>query len=125
MMVQKIVYSLAIILIFLTSCQQPAEKVDIITFHPTDYDVMLLTNESNKNMEEKYLDAIIELKAKYPSEFNQVSSEAKSISEMNISISHDQNPILLITKNGQTVKEFSGSTSKAEIKKHLEMTMEQ
>jgi hypothetical protein len=76
-------------------------------------------------MEEIYLDAIIELKAKYPSEFNHVTSEAKSIHEMNYSTNHDQNPILLITKNGQTVKELSGPTPKAEIKKHLEMTMEE
>jgi hypothetical protein len=125
MMVKKTGYSFVIFLIFLTSCGQPAEEVDIITFHPTDYDVFLLTDESNTSMEEIYLDAIIEMKAEYPSEFNQVSSEAKPIQEMNVSINDDQKPALLITKNGQTVIELTGSTTKAEIKKHLEMTMEQ
>lgn len=122
-MVLKTVYSFAICLFLLTGCQQPAEKVDMITFHPSDYDVILFTDQSNSNMAEIYLDAIIEVKAKYPSEFNQVSSEVKPIHELEFSINPHQNPILLITKNGQTVKELSGSTPKKEIKKYLEMTM--
>ncbi|MFA1818713.1 hypothetical protein ACDX78_00700 [Virgibacillus oceani] len=123
-MTQKTVYSLIITLFFLTSCQQPDEKLDIIAFHPSDYDVFLLTDKSDTSIEEIYLDAIIELKAKYPDEFSQVSSEAKSNHEINLTINEEQNPILLITKNGQTVKELAGPTSKTEIKKHLEMTME-
>jgi hypothetical protein len=123
-MVQKTAFLLILFLLFLASCQQPAEKIEIITFHPSDYDVILLTDQSKTNMEEIYLDAIIELKAKYPSEFNQVSSKATSTHETNFSVGNDENPTLLITKNGQTVKELSGKTPKKEIIKHLELTME-
>ncbi|GAB3800061.1 thioredoxin domain-containing protein [Virgibacillus kimchii] len=110
--------------LFLTSCQHSEEKIEVITFHPTDYDVMLLRNNADTGMEEIYLDAIIELKAEYPSEFKQVSSEAKPIPEIDMLVNHDENPTLLITKDGQTVKELSGDTSKKEILAYLEMTMD-
>lgn len=116
------VISLAFFLWTLTGCQ-PSQTVNVITFHPTDYEVMFIPDQSNRGEEYMYKDAFIDLKAKYPKAFDEMETGKKATSELTKSI-HPGVPALIISKNGQTITELSGEIPKQKIVKQLEMTMD-
>ncbi|WP_133087809.1 hypothetical protein [Virgibacillus indicus] len=68
------------------------------------------------------MDAILDLKAKYPEEFSGVKATEKEIDESAYPLNKNK-PVLLIKKNGQTIAYLSGEKSKGKIMEYLEMTM--
>ncbi|WP_143469653.1 hypothetical protein [Lentibacillus sediminis] len=115
------VVSLAFILSTLTGCQS-SQTINVITFHPTDYEVTFIPDQSNRGEEYMYKDAFIDLKAKYPKAFDEMKTGKKAASELTESI-HSGVPALIISKNGQTITELSGEIPKQKIVEQLEMTM--
>ena len=98
-------------LILTTGCQKSSTIVDVITFQPADYDVILCTHDQNKSLKYIYMDALLELKAAYPDQFTGGEEEKRSIDELEYKVSTDS-PTLLIQKNGQTIRRLSGEKSK-------------
>ncbi len=109
-------------LLLLTSCHND-ESIEIITFAPSDnYNVVFIPKKTTDDMNEMYMDALIELKAKYPFELKEINKTKKKPEELNVS-NVMASPSLTIFKNGQVVIQLSGNPSKDEIKRNLEITV--
>lgn len=115
----NLILPVILILLLAAGCQKTS-AVDVITFNSSEYRVLYFPNELNDG-KEAYMDAILELKVKYPEAFNEVKSGEKDIDELDYHKKQNE-PVLLIKKNGQTIAYLSGEKSKAKIMEHLEMT---
>ncbi|WP_337017200.1 hypothetical protein [Oceanobacillus massiliensis] len=110
------------ILFVLAACQNEDGEVEVITFNPYDYNVIFIPENKVDDKNEIYIDAMIELKAEYPSEFNNVNKIEKDLTAMGIKESND-GPTLVILKSGETIAKLSGKMPKHEIKEQLEITL--
>ncbi|MEC5422837.1 hypothetical protein QGM71_04905 [Virgibacillus sp. C22-A2] len=109
-------------LLFISGCQNTGAMVNVISFQPSDYNVMFLTNNASQSVEDTYMDAVLEFKAKYPREFNNAQEIEKNIEELDLMLDTDH-PALIITKDGQLVTQISGQKTKKEIVLLLEKTI--
>ncbi|PAV29865.1 hypothetical protein CIL05_08270 [Virgibacillus profundi] len=116
------VFSVIILILFISGCQHTNTMVDVITFKPSNYQVMFFPNNTEKDTKNVYMDAMLELKAKYPKAFTEVEAIEKEVDELKDVIKQDE-PILIISKNGRTISQLSGEKPKTEIVEQLEMTM--
>ena len=106
--------------ILLTSCHND-ESIEIITFTTSDnYNVVFIPKTTTDDLNETYMDALIELKAKYPLEFKKRNKTEKNTEEFNFEMPR---PSLTIFKNGQVIEQMSGVPHKKEIKEKLEITV--
>ena len=59
--------------ILLTACHND-DSIEIISFRPSDdYNVVFIPKTTTGGLNETYMDALIELKSKYPLEFKEIS----------------------------------------------------
>jgi thiol-disulfide isomerase/thioredoxin len=108
--------------ILLAGCHND-ESIDIITFTASeDYNVVFIPKTTTDDLNKTYMDALIELKAKYPLEFKEINKTEKKTEELNLS-NELAGPSLTIFKNGQVVERMSGDPHKEEIKEKLELTV--
>ncbi|MBR7798104.1 MAG: hypothetical protein ACQEWU_08270 [Bacillota bacterium] len=108
------------LLIFSSGCQATnATTIDVISFQPNGYNVMFFTNNSNSDLENIYFDAIIEIKAKYPSAFKDVQKEEKTMDDLEMGLK-PESPSLVIMKNGKTIEHLSGDIAKNDLMDKLE-----
>ncbi|WP_047982147.1 hypothetical protein [Ornithinibacillus contaminans] len=91
------------------------DEVQIISFEQKDYKIMLYTLEST-NM---YLNQILELKAKYPQEFQNPTISKKTI-DSDTEMDSTTFPILIVQENGTTIKKLSGIQTSQDMVKQLE-----
>jgi hypothetical protein len=120
---KKFVLLLLFFLLFTAGCQKTGAVVDVITFQPADYDIMLFTDQSCKSLKNIYMDALLELKAAHPNEFRGGGlEEEKSINELNYKVSPN-GPTLLILKDGKTLSRLTGEKTKSEIIDELQSTI--
>ncbi|GAA0444106.1 hypothetical protein GCM10008934_36010 [Virgibacillus salarius] len=80
---------------------------------------MFFTNNSNSDLENIYFDAIIEIKAKYPSAFKDVQKEEKTMDDLEMGLK-PESPSLVIMKNGKTIEHLSGDIAKNDLMDKLE-----
>ncbi|MFC4025417.1 hypothetical protein ACFOUV_16640 [Oceanobacillus longus] len=111
-------------LFLLNGCQNENTNVEVFTFKPNEYDVMFIPEDSIDEVDEMYMDAIIELKAKYPSEFSEMEMTERNIAELGI-MQNTDGPSLLISKDGTTIAQLFGKKPKKEIIEKLEITLDQ
>ncbi|MFC2950250.1 hypothetical protein [Virgibacillus sediminis] len=123
--IRRLLFVTAITLLFFaTGCQSPKSAVEVISFQPSDYEVLFYSNSPDDGaLEDKYKDAIIDLKAKYPDQFENMKAFTEDISNLKVSGSKE-GPNLLILKDGDTVSHLNGDQPKQEILNHLEYTLE-
>lgn len=107
--------------VLLMACQNDSTLTEVITFKPSDYDVMFIPNDTSDEADKIYMDAFIELKAKYPTEFNEAKKVNINLMNMDF-IERKNGPSLLISKNGTTIAQLSGKKAKKEIIEQLEFT---
>lgn len=117
-----IIISLILFLFLTTGCQKTSTVVNVFTFQPANYDVKLFTDNTSEKINKLYMDAMLEVKAKYPAEFQGAEEKEENIEDLNLSLSAD-GPTLLISKNGQTISQLSGKVSKTRIIQELEETI--
>ena len=120
----KFLLMISTLLILLTGCQSKDEVVEAISFNPTEYNVMIIPEESIEEIDEIYIDAIIDLKAEYPYEFADAKTVEIDPTEMDIPLD-TKGTTLIIQKNGQTVAQLSRNMPKDEIMEQLEVTLEE
>ncbi|MBP2077906.1 hypothetical protein [Oceanobacillus polygoni] len=112
-------------LLLLLGCQQHKDElVEAISFNPSEYNVMIIPEESIEEIDDIYVDAIIELKAKYPTEFTDAKTVEIDPAEMDIPLD-TTGSTLVIQKNGQTIAHLSRNMPKNEIMEQLEVTLEE
>jgi hypothetical protein len=113
-----------LILIPFSGCAKSNNKViDVVTFQPLDYDVSLFSDAKSDHNRNLYIDAIIELKAKYPTAFKNVQT-GEMTKEEAARLSEIEETTLIISKNGQTVSRLSGDQDKSKIVNTLEKFVE-
>ncbi|KGP72319.1 hypothetical protein [Pontibacillus yanchengensis] len=109
---------LVIIFVLMTGSCSPKEAstLNVYEMNPADYSVFLYSEESKIELEENYIDAILELRLSNPEKLGNISLTKSSIfsKETNHpSISHY--PALVIQKNGQTLATMTGQKRKNDI----------
>jgi len=111
---------LAFALVLLTgSCSaQQAKNINIYEMTPSDYEILLLSEKNNVESEKEYIDAIYELKLKYPEQLSNLSLQKGTDPNKVPSIS--QYPALVIQQNGKTIASIKGKRSKQDILKILQ-----
>ncbi|WP_077300483.1 hypothetical protein [Virgibacillus pantothenticus] len=101
--------------VLVTGCDTfSASTINIISFQPKDYDVIFYTHQNNNKLENLYFDAIIEIKADYPSEFSEVKTREVAIDEVKDEID-PKYPTLIIRKDNKMIERITGQASKQEI----------
>jgi len=118
-LINKLLLFLIPAVLLLTGCQNANANVEVITFKPSEYEIVLIPQNSTDQVDDIYANAIIELKAKYPYKFKDIKAVEKNIDEINTRL-HADSPTLLIMRDGKTIKKISGNLPKEEIKSHLE-----
>ncbi|WP_339227559.1 lipoprotein [Oceanobacillus sp. FSL K6-2867] len=111
------------ILLLLAGCHYKEDVINAISFNPSEYRVMILPAESVEEIDDKYVDAIIDIKAKYPTEFSDAKKVEIDPAEMDIPL-ESNDTTLIIQKNGQTIAQLSSNMTKNEIIEQLEFTLE-
>lgn len=111
--------------LFTGSCSEEQSSVDVIQFQPSNYQVLLYTDKTKLDVEEQYIDAILELKAQYPDQLKDITIQKKNLSTIQQSSTpvHDY-PTLLIIKKGRTVSKVTGNKNKHEILSVLRQTVQ-
>lgn len=108
--------SFLVVIIMCSGCiNEQKDEVQIISFEQKDYKIMLYTLEST-NM---YLNQILELKAKYPQEFQNPTISKKTI-DSDTEMDSTTFPILIVQENGTTIKKLSGIQTSQDMVKKLE-----
>lgn len=94
----------------------------MVFFEPSNYQVYLYSDGNNKNLENNYLSAILDLKISYPNVVNQMHVEettASGLRQKDIG----EYPTLVIIKDGVTIEKLSGENHKKKILNRLEETL--
>ncbi len=112
---------LAFAFVLLTgSCSaQQASSLNIYQMNPSNYEILLLSKKNNVESEKEYIDAILELKLKYPEQLSELSLTQKG-SDAQEFPSFSQYPALIIQQNGKTIASIKGKRSKQDILKILQ-----
>lgn len=109
------------IIVFTNGCSETQASIDMIEFHPSEYQVQLYSNKTNLDVEEAYVDAILTLKTYYSDQTKGIKMEKTTIHSMdNEPIDIDQFPTLLIKKNGEIIAKISGQKKKSDILKLIQ-----
>ncbi|MFC3040192.1 hypothetical protein ACFOGI_07990 [Virgibacillus xinjiangensis] len=120
--IRRLLFITVIPLLILSAagCQSPSAAVEVVSFQPSDYEVLFYTNsEEDTALEDKYKDAIIDVKAKYPEEFADMQAVTKNMNELTGENSAE-GPNLVILKNGDPIKHLNGDQPKQKILNQLE-----
>lgn len=87
--------------------------------NPSNYQILLLSKKNNVESEKEYIDAILELKLKYPKQLSELSLTQKRSDSQKVP-SFSQYPALIIQQNGKTIDSIKGKRSKQDILKILQ-----
>ncbi|MFD1018012.1 thioredoxin domain-containing protein [Thalassobacillus hwangdonensis] len=118
----KIILPILSIAILLTACLPGHEKVNIITFQPDDLEVHLYSEMEEKESEQAYLDALLDMKQKLSDK--EIQFVQKTISKKNVQADVKQFPTLIIFKDGKRITSISGHTDKNQIVDQLLTTIQ-
>ncbi|WP_067725762.1 hypothetical protein [Oceanobacillus damuensis] len=113
--------SLVPAILILMGCQNEKTLTEVITFKPSDYEVIFIPNNYIDETNQVYMDAMIDLKAEYPNEFEEAKKEAKNLTDLD-SIDNIKGPSLIIVKNDTPIAQLSGEKAKKDIMEQLEFT---
>lgn len=116
----KIIISAFVAFVLLSGCQKDEVMVEVFTFSPSDYHVLFIPDFAEDAADTIYMDAILDLKATYPTEFVETNKEERDLSEIGVDLS---GPILIIQKDGKNISEISGEKTMKEIRDELEHTL--
>lgn len=112
---------LAFAMIFISgSCSaQQANSIHIYQMNPANYEILLISEKNHVDSEKEYIDALLELKLKYPEQLSELSLTQMGRKSPNIP-SISEFPALLIQQDGRTIASINGKRSKQDILKTLQ-----
>lgn len=114
------------ILVILTgSCENhAASSINVYQMSPSDYEVLLYSNQEDIDLEKDYINALLELKLSYPEELNNLALTKTALTENKKGHPGIANyPALVIQKNGKILASLTGEMKKDEIYKVLQSTI--
>ncbi|MFC0523972.1 thioredoxin domain-containing protein [Pontibacillus salicampi] len=107
------------------SCEQKATAaINVYEMSPDGYEVFLYTEKGDLELEEEYMDAILELRVSNPDKLSELTlrkMDEEKQSSSPTSVSHY--PTLVIEKDGQTIATMSGDKTKEDIYSLLRKTL--
>ncbi|WP_181348973.1 hypothetical protein [Thalassobacillus sp. CUG 92003] len=113
-----------ILSLILPGCLAEQKEVDVISFHPSGYEVKVYTPKENKKEGKEYLNALVEWKNK-SNQSDPVKLIQKTSYTNNLPKTVQDYPAMLIQKNGETIELISGKTTRHDILEQIQHHMEQ
>lgn len=114
-----------LIVLFTGSCEEyEASSIKVYQMTPSNYEVLLYSNQHDIELEKDYIDAILELKLNYPEQLKDLSLTKTNVSDSNTTKSSIGTfPALVIQQDGKTIASITGAKHKDEILKVLQDTL--